>query len=251
MSLFQKHIVVTRALHQHLDFSEKLEKQNATALLYPCIQITLPQNTVALDLAVSQLEQDYFDWLLLTSQNAVHALALKVKILPPKLKIAVVGPKTAQAVLSYFSRNVNCVPGKFDADSLANLFHDKKDQKILLPQSNLADYSLKNKLNDLGNQVTNPITYQTIKGVGGIRLLEHVEQNQIDAITFASPSAVSYFAERLREEGGNLNALAGICIACMGHVTKKAAQENGFEVDVCSTQHTVDGLIQAMSEYFL
>ena len=186
----------------------------------------------------------------MTSQNAVQALALKVKILPADLQIAVVGSSTAQAVLSYFNRNIDRVPHMFDADSLAHLFHDEKNQKIFLPQSNLANPNLKNKLEKFGNHVTAPVTYQTIKGTGGINLLEQLARKQIDAITFASPSAVTYFVERFQEEGGNLNTLAGICIACMGHVTKKTAKENGFEVNICSPQHTVEGLIQAMSEYF-
>jgi uroporphyrinogen-III synthase len=250
MSLFKKHIVITRALNQCQNFSEKLKTQTAIPLLYPCIQIKLPQNTIELDLAVEQLEKNYFDWLVLTSQNVAYALSLKAKKLPAALKIAVVGPSTAQTVLSLFNKKPNCIPEQFDANSLAQLFYSQTDQKIFLPQSNLADSNFKNQLITLGNQVTTPIAYQTMKGTGGIRLLENIKKKQIDAITFVSPSAVRYFIERLREEGGDLNALAGICIACMGHVTKKAAQENEFEVDVCPTQHTLDGLIQAMSEYF-
>jgi uroporphyrinogen-III synthase len=62
-------------------------------------------------------------------------------------------------------------------------------------------------------------------------------------VTFASPSAVRNLAKLL---GGDLSPLEGPLIACIGPVTARAARRLGLRVDVEASEHTVEGMVQAL-----
>src|SRR5579872_1700183 len=100
----EKRIVVTRAPHQTAELDNLLCRHGARPLLYPCIAIVPPENVTLLDAAVQAAAYDNFDWLVVTSANAVLVLAQRLKKLrmaPAKLAnvaVAAVGPATAEAV---------------------------------------------------------------------------------------------------------------------------------------------------------
>jgi uroporphyrinogen-III synthase len=78
-----KRIVLTRAAHQLDDLEELLRGRGAVPLPYPCIAIAPPEDPAALDAALADLLAGAFDWLVLTSQNAVLVLADRLKPEPP------------------------------------------------------------------------------------------------------------------------------------------------------------------------
>jgi uroporphyrinogen-III synthase len=252
-----KRVVVTRAWHQSSEFAQKLEATGAQALLYPCVEIIPPAQCDELDANLRALFANRFDWLLLTSQNTVLALSSRIKALgldaslPTTVRVAAVGPATAHATATFLGVDVGALPQVFDAESLAQLVHSLvPGQKVLLPQADIASPMLENKLRESNAKVVSVVAYQTIKGSGGAPILDPLKQGLIDVITFASPSAVRFFIERLIDEGGNLNLLKGVCIACIGKVTQKAAFENGLHVSIAPLHHTIDALMAALEEYF-
>ncbi|MCA9871777.1 MAG: uroporphyrinogen-III synthase, partial [Anaerolineae bacterium] len=76
-----KRIVVTRAAEQAGDLDELLRERGATPLPYPCIAIAVPEDAAPLDEALRGLAAGGYDWLVLTSRNAVAILAERLDAL--------------------------------------------------------------------------------------------------------------------------------------------------------------------------
>ncbi len=248
MSLAGKRIVVTRASTQASTFARRLEECGALPLLYPCVEI--------------QYASDYDvpenpDWIVFASQNAVCALAAKLNRENPPTpffkggnKIAAVGRETARAVQTVFGITPHIVPQRFDAASLAAVLPVRAGENVFLPQSHIGGDVLEEALVRKGAHITRVVAYQTLKGSGGIHFLSHLRDKQISAVTFASPSALRYFIERLNDEGASIEILKDISIACIGPTTYREAVKYNFKSIVTAKDHTTDGLIAALEEHF-
>jgi uroporphyrinogen-III synthase len=101
LPLAGRRVLVTRALHQAGKLSEGLRALGADAVEVPVLEIRPPASFEALDEALRQI--DSYDWLILTSANAVRALAERAAFLGVDLKklappqVAAVGEATAAA----------------------------------------------------------------------------------------------------------------------------------------------------------
>jgi uroporphyrinogen-III synthase len=71
----------------------------------------------------------------------------------------------------------------------------------------------------------------------------------VDAVTFASPSAVQRFAALIGPEQA-ADLLNTTVVAAIGPVTAAAAAQMGIKVQIVPEQYTVDGLVAAMARYF-
>ena len=67
-----RRVLVTRALHQAGKLSEGLRALGAEAVEVPVLEIRPPESYATLDAAIVRLER--YDWLILTSANAVRAM---------------------------------------------------------------------------------------------------------------------------------------------------------------------------------
>jgi uroporphyrinogen-III synthase len=74
-----------------------------------------------------------------------------------------------------------------------------------------------------------------------------LESGEIDVITFTSSSTVSNLVAAFK---GELSALNGARVACIGPRTADAAARTGLKVDIVATEHTIPGLVAAIEEYF-
>lgn len=251
-----KYVVITRAWHQASEFSQRLEAHHAVPLFYPCVEIAPPVNVASLDSHVTALFAGSFDWLVLTSQNAVIALSSRMKALrihqplPSTLRFAAMGGATAAAAHDLLGIDIHAIGQIYDLDSLGRLLESCDGKRVLVPQADIARPELVSQLEQAGALVTRVMAYQTLKGSGGIRLVDYIAKKQIDVVTFASPSAVNFFKERLLDEGGSLESLKSACIACVNGVTQKAATEAGFDVGLVAKAHSVDSLIHGLKDHF-
>jgi uroporphyrinogen-III synthase len=69
----------------------------------------------------------------------------------------------------------------------------------------------------------------------------------IDVVTFTSSSTVRNLVEILDGDRAGLDASF---IACIGPVTAATAREMGLRVDLEATEHTVEGLVDALTNHF-
>ncbi|WP_395093965.1 uroporphyrinogen-III synthase [Armatimonas sp.] len=244
-----KRIVNTRATHQNSRFTSLLRSQGAEVIEYPCIAIVPPEDDRPLREALANLA--YFDWLLLTSANTVLALAESPPLPPARRGNAAIGPATARAAQAYLGLEAVLLPETFTAEALGEALQIQPGERVLIPASAIARTTLADVLRAQGAEVTVVEAYRTVPGTGGANVPVLLAQKQVDAVTFTSASTVENFMDRLSAEGGNRTDLASVCVACIGPQTAAMAEAHGLQVDVISTTHTLDGLIEALAEYFL
>lgn len=248
-SLRDKRVVITRALEQSGGLARELASAGAIPLLYPCLALLPPDELTPLHQALDNLLYGGYEWLILTSPNTVTVLADTLKRLQHPIECAAVGATTAQAAVE-LGLTVSVIPEVHTSEGLAAAMPPLHGAQILLPQSNLADKSLALALIERGAHVTAMTAYTIGVGSGGIDLATALRAGQIDAITLASPSAFQNLLTRLTDEGGELDLLHQISLACIGTTTAQAVTDSGFIPAVTASESTARGLVDALAAYF-
>ena len=103
----------------------------------------------------------------------------------------------------------------------------------------------------MGARVDEIVAYQTLAATDeDSALVDALENNEVDMVTFTSSSTVSNFRSLL-PAGEDLQALMkGAAVACIGPITADTAESLGFKVDITAKEFTIDGLCQAIVDYF-
>jgi uroporphyrinogen-III synthase len=250
-------IVNTRASHQAKPLTAELTAMGTTVLHYPAIRIGPPADLAPLDSALAALVQGEFDWLILTSTNTVEALAQRLTaggttnpLAVPPVRVASIGPATAEAAAQRLGVQTALLPEKFVAESLASTLALQPGERVLLPQSSIARPFLAETFQASGADVTQVIAYRTLTGQGGDPVPQLFWEGRIDAVTFTSPSTVHNFLKRLKAEGGNASMLVDVAVACIGPQTAAAAVSHDLPRPIEAEEFTVQGLVQALIRYF-
>jgi uroporphyrinogen-III synthase len=251
--LHGKRIVNTRAVHQANALDRLLEERGAIPLSYPCIAIAPPDDCTVLDRALRDLVDRRFSWLVFTSSNTVRAIANRLAeldiIAPDSMPIAVVGPATAVAVQEAFGRTPQFMPGRHDAAALAAGLPVRPGEAVLAPGSNIARPELARILAERGAKVTSVVAYRTVIGSGVVDLPGMLTDGLVDALTFASPSAVRGLFLRLANEGGSALSLLGLPAVCIGESTWRTAEELGL-ASLASPTQTLEGMVDTLERLF-
>lgn len=257
--LSQARILVTRAASQASGFGKQLRALGAEVLEMPTIAITPPSSWEPLDGAIAQLDQ--FDWLILTSANAVtflmDRLAISGRIYTDfsGIKVAVVGNKTAAVFADCADgRQPDFMPPSFVADSLVAHFPEPlAGQTILFPRVESGGREVLVKaFTEQGARVIEVPAYESRcpDGLDG-SVLEALGDRRIDLVTFASSKTVRHFAQLVEQGLGEawLEALAGVAIASIGPQTSQTCQELLGRVDLEAKDYTLEGLTAAIVDY--
>jgi uroporphyrinogen III methyltransferase / synthase len=249
--LNQKTVLVTRANSQASEFSEMLRSRGARVLELPTLEIVPPSSWADLDQEIDRIST--FNWLILTSTNAVDAFFARLDRAGQDsralagIKIAVVGQKTAQS-LQRHGITPDLIPPNFIADALVSNFPvSPAGQRILFPRVETGGREvLVRELTNLGAIVVEVAAYQSQCPESiDPNVLAALQQQEIDVITFASSKTVRHFQQLI---GDNLAPgwQDRVCIASIGPQTSATCQELFGKVDVEATEYTLPGLIAAL-----
>lgn len=251
--LFGRRILVTRSAGQAGSLSDGLQAAGAEPICCPTLEIVPPPDWRELDAALGQLPS--VDYLVLTSVNAVHfcferllALGLDSRALHG-VTVAVVGAKTAAALKAYGLR-ADLLPERQRAEGVAEILlaQGVAGKRILYPRSQLVRDLLVTELSAAGAVVDAPVAYHTRPVPGaGERLREALGQG-VDAVTFASSSAVEHCLEALGDDAQAL--LSKVAIASLGPLTSDTVRRYGLRVAVEADVPSVEALIEALQAYF-
>lgn len=250
-----RRVVNTRAAHQAPALDALLRVSGALPVPYPCIAIVPPRDCRALDRSLAALAQGGYDWLVLTSTNTVDALAERLleigqTLTLANIRVAAVGPATARAANDRLYLETVLLPESYVAESLALALPLVTDARILLPESAIARPTLADALVARGAHVDVVTAYETVCGQGGADVPALAAQGQIDAVAFTSSSTVTCFCTRFMAEGGRLEDLRGVAVACIGEKTAATAREQGLDVAVVPATSTLEGLVEAIQAYY-
>ncbi|NCO36000.1 MAG: uroporphyrinogen-III C-methyltransferase [Armatimonadetes bacterium CG2_30_59_28] len=250
--LFGKRVVVTRARQQAADFVAKLESLGAEIIEFPVIKIADLESYEMVDTALSYLRE--YHWIIFTSANGVDAFFRRLyqhgaaSASPlEKLKVCAIGPATARQCAAYGLR-VDLVPEKFIAESVAEALRacGIEGKRVLLPRAQEAREILPQMLEECGAQVDVVPVYRTVLDEArATGMQDRLRNREIDIITFTSSSTVRNFVKLVGEETVREH-MQQVCIACIGPITAKTAEEMGMSVDVVAEKFTAEGLIKAV-----
>lgn len=197
-----KLIVLTRSAEGSAPWKKYLEKQGAKVYFFPTIEIVPVKLTPKIKNTLKNIAD--FDWVVFTSAAGVRskeelAKKLKINVSTAQMpKVAVLGDATAAAAsaMGYKAAFQPSTPG---SAALAFELEPVRGRSVLLLRSALAARDMHDVLTARGAHVTDLAIYKTLyRRDPDPKFLKLLESGRIDFLTFASPSAVRGFFQRLR-----------------------------------------------------
>ncbi|HWQ14841.1 MAG TPA: uroporphyrinogen-III synthase, partial [Roseiflexaceae bacterium] len=121
--------------------------------------------------------------------------------------------------------------------------------------ADIARPTLAEGLRARGALVDTVMAYRTMPGPGVAALLGPLRAGQVDAVTFASPSAIRYLLDGLDAAGlapDEARALlTRVALVAIGPTTAAALRDAGLPVAATADPHTAEGLVRALEEVFI
>lgn len=243
-----KRIIVTRPVERAASLMDRIRDAGAHAVLYPTIIIGPPHDWSPIDDALRSL--DHYDWLVFTSPAAVRAAfhrAREIGILPDAwraVRIGAVGPATASTVLT-FGREVDVVPVRAIGAAMVEAVPDVHGGRFLFVRGDLALEDAPAAVRARGGIVDEVQAYVTCvhTGIDGKAFALLCD---CDAITFTSPSTLRGFLNALGPREWPVRA----AIVTIGPTTSAAVHAAGLTVMAEATEHSEDGLMNALASLF-
>ena len=250
-----KRIVITRAALQGEVLAKELFARGAIPILLPLVEFADPVDFAPLDAAIGRIEQ--FDWMIFTSAQAVRSVVARGKNLRrslhqagSKLRIAAVGPATAEAIRQA-GLLVEFVANTQNGVGLANELGERLgERKVLLPRGDRANPDLPAALKRHNAQVTEVIAYRTLRpSEVDKQNLDRIVDGEADAVLFFSPSAVQHFVELFGVE--HLRSLQdSVAITAVGPVTAAALLQADVRRIVVAPDTTAASVLQELEKHF-
>ena len=259
-------VLVTRPRVQANSFAADLKAAGFEPILFPVIEIRPADDSVALDRAIGRL--DCYDWVVFTSVNGVDAFCERMTSLGlgsafiskepidvsgqekegSGVKVAAIGPKTAEA-LRLCGIEPDYIPAEYVAEAILPGLGDLRGCWVLLPRADIARKALPNAISRAGGVAHEVVAYRTVPAAVSQSELDALEAG-IDVVTFTSPSTVQGFVEVSRRAGIDpLNLAGNPKIACIGPITQKAAEDEGFLSVAVAQEYTTQGLLSILKEW--
>jgi uroporphyrinogen III methyltransferase / synthase len=178
-------VLVTRTLEQSAALAGPLEALGAEVIAMPVIEIADPIDGAPLEQALDDLET--YDWLVLTSVNAVKRLFARLSArglvatdLLRGIKVAVVGSATASAL---HARGIepDLVPTDFRAEGLIDEFREAgtgPGTRVLIPRAAEAREVLPEALVAMGAQVDAVDLYRLVPAKSDPCVVERIARGR-------------------------------------------------------------------------
>ncbi len=251
-TLFGKRVLITRSRSQASRLRALLEQAGADAVELPTIQISPLEDFSELDSTLSRLQE--YAWVIFSSANAVESVFDRLKAQGKDARalagttIGAIGPATAQA-LAQRGITADFVPSRPVSEAVLKELADRDWQgvSVLLPAADIGRDELENGLANMGANVKRLAVYRNVPVEGVSDLAKEAFHDGVDVVTFTSSSTVRNLVEMLN---GDRKALDSSFIACIGPVTSATARELGLRVDLEASEHTVEGLVEALTDHF-
>ena len=252
--LFGKRVLVTRTRQQAGVMAQRLRTCGAEAIELPTIEI-VPVEVAPIMASISHIASGTYDWVIFTSANGVReyfrhleTIQLDARVFG-STRVAVIGSETERALQSFGIR-ADVVPERFVAESLVEALAEfpMDGKRVLLARAAGARDVIPAVIRSRGADVDDVALYQARRPESAAdEVLNRLSSGEIDVATFTSSSTVTGCLALLQ---GRTELLADVVVACIGPITAKAARDAGLDVAVVSDRHTVDGLVDALQEYF-
>jgi uroporphyrinogen III methyltransferase/synthase len=261
--LFGRTIVVTRDAEGNAEMAQKVLSRGGNPIEFTTMTLVPLTDRTEFLQVLTELRE--YDWVIFTSPNGVRiffeamdALGKDARVFAA-IRLATLGAKTAECLARYGIK-ADFVPTSFTGRDLGLQllsFASLRDKKVLLLRSELASDELVEVLQQGQAHVRDVSIYTAVpcgpaapgwdsitpEGRGATGLERQIGQGRIHWLTFASPSAVRGFFEQVQPEIANASQVR---IASIGPVTSRELLKFGVRIDVEATEHTIDGMLDAI-----
>jgi len=168
------------------------------------------------------------------------------------VRTAVIGPVTAERLRDFGLRS-DILPASYRAESVVEAFaaESMAGHRVLLPRAETARPLLPEQLTAMGAEVDVVTAYRTeIETQSAEALLEALRRREVDLVTFTSSSTVQNFKQMLPPDEFD-TLLQDVAVASIGPITSETAAKLGFTVHTTAETYTIDGLCEAITDYFM
>jgi len=236
-------IVVTRPEGDDGPLTRLFARAGQKVLHWQVASVAPPADPAPLRAALKRL--DDYDWIVFSSAAAVDAVVGEGAAPPKHARVAAVGTATAGR-LRGAGWPVDLIPAQAGAEHLAEaLLAQKHDaRRVLFPASAVALPTLARQLRQAGLEVEQVEAYRLVDVSGPVATWRDLlTKGDVDAVTFASPSAVTGLREALKDEA--FARINGLVVAAIGDTTATALQRNGLAVTTVAKPSSLDALAAA------
>ena len=243
-------VVVTRSSVRAKGLVEALKGAGARVIEMPLTTQTGPADDGRALAAAAAAISDY-DWVVLTSTNAVHRLMGQLRDARAlgSVLVAAVGPATADA-LRMSGVEPDLVPPEHWAQSLIEVFVDRADGtsgRVLYPCADRAASTIPDGLSAKGWTVDRVEAYRTVAlEVADPALLAAAAE--ADAVTFTASSSVRAYLG-LRTTDGRPVPVPPY-VACIGPTTADTARELGLSGVDEAWGASTEGIVAVLADHF-
>ena len=261
-------VVTTRSASGEDRLRALLEMAGARVLAWPTSEYPPPRDPSPLDAALARLGR--FDWVVFTSARAVAAVGEGRATMapaaggPPTPRVVAVGPATARAATEagWTVAVEGRGPGARGLAARVAATFPVAGARVLFPAASGAGPTLEEEFTALGARVTRVEAYRTVVTPPPAERVRADLAAGVDAVTFASPSAVEAVDRALGGDpaprgpahpahaGELARALTGIAVACIGPTTAAALERRGVADVRVAAAATLEGVVEALVELF-
>jgi len=253
--LFGRRVVVTRPREQARELTELLEDQGAQVILAPTVRLAPADDDT--DLAAACAEIDRFDWVVLptlTGADVFLSRMFAAGIDFRNLKgvgLCAIGQSSVERFADVGLR-VDVARAEFRPDAIIDALSAGKGlggRRVLLLQAAGARDILASELRKAGAEVVEIGAYKTVRILPGDPgepdLYKMLLEQQIDVVTFTSPSTVLEFVD-IHGADAVADVLRTTLVACVGPVTAQAAISLGLMPAIVPEEFTMSAMVAAI-----
>ena len=259
LPLDQRNIIITRSKDGIIDIKKIFTSQGANIYEFPAISIGDPDDLNPLDEALNQIND--FHWIIFSSGNGIKFVDKRLRYFnsslkecSTKLKIAVVGEKTAKT-LDDFGIKADFIPPEFVAESLIDNFPiSGYGLRVFLPRVQTGGRDIiADQFRKAGSRVFEVAAYET-RCPDSIPedTIDIIFNRKVDAIIFSSGKTVSNSAVLLEKTLGEewLKYLDQTKLLTIGPQTTKICKKIFGRVDSQAKKYTFEGLLDEAINIF-
>ncbi|MGH2398562.1 MAG: uroporphyrinogen-III synthase [bacterium] len=228
----------------------RLRENGIEPVKVPAIAIEPPESYEDLDRAIAELER--YEWILVTSRNAVTAMFDRIAVVAagrtlPRLHFAAIGPGTDESLRLRGVSDV-WIPSRYLSEVMGAELPAVAGDRVLRIRSEIGSRAPAELLRARGVEVHEVVAYRIIEAPPASRqsLRDAVEEG-LDGVLFTSASTVRGLL-RLADVTGLRDTLTQLPIVVIGPVTASAVEAAGLRAHIVADMHSVDGIVNVLRE---
>jgi uroporphyrinogen III methyltransferase/synthase len=250
LPLLGKGVLVTRPRHQAGELLRQLERLGARPFFLATLEVGDPPDWGPVDQALATL--DRYHWLVFTSSNGVHALMGRLSQTGRDLralgsvKLAVIGPATAEALCQYDLRP-DLIPPHYNSEALAEaLLPRVAGQRLLLARANRGRDLLRQVLSRVA-KVDQVAVYSQIDCLEADPVvLEALHRGDIHFITVTSSNIARALARLMDPPIQEQIRQGAVRLVSISPVTSEDIRAAGWPVAVEAAEATLESVVWAL-----